>query len=116
MKSSIKPLSEETCHSCSKTNPPLTEHEQDSYMKRIDQWGIISIKGVQQLTKAFSFKNFVDALAFTNAVGELAETENHHPTLVTEWGSVHVTWWTHSIGGLHANDFILAARTDALQS
>lgn len=112
----MKPLSEETCQNCSKANSPLSEHEQISYLKRIDQWDIISIKGVQQLTKIFSFKNFADAIAFTNAVGELAEAENHHPTLVTEWGSVRVTWWTHSIGGLHANDFILAARSDEIQS
>lgn len=109
-------LSEETCKSCSKASSPLSEQEQDSYMKRLNEWNITSIKGIQQLTKAFSFKNFADALAFTNAVGELAEAENHHPTLVTEWGSVQVTWWTHSIGGLHANDFILAARTDEIQS
>ncbi len=47
-------------------------------------------------------------------MGDLAEIENHHPAILTEWGKVEVTWWTHSIDGLHDNDFILAARTDAL--
>jgi hypothetical protein len=55
-----------------------------------------------------------DALAFTNRVGALAEEEGHHPALLTEWGRVTVTWWTHLIRGLHRNDFIMAAKTDAL--
>ena len=46
--------------------------------------------------------------------GELAEAEGHHPAILTEWGSVEVSWWTHKIGGLHMNDFIMAARTDEL--
>jgi 4a-hydroxytetrahydrobiopterin dehydratase len=60
------------------------------------------------------YKNFVEALHFTNKVGELAETEGHHPSLLTEWGKVTVTWWTHKINGLHRNDFIMAAKTDEL--
>jgi 4a-hydroxytetrahydrobiopterin dehydratase len=65
-----------------------------------------------QLERVFLFKNFKHALAFTNAVGEIAEAEGHHPGLLTEWGKVTVTWWSHSIKGLHRNDFIMAARTD----
>jgi 4a-hydroxytetrahydrobiopterin dehydratase len=60
----------------------------------------------------YSFNNFVEAIAFTNRVGELAEEENHHPALLTEWGKVTVTWWTHKIRGLHRSDFIMAAKTD----
>jgi 4a-hydroxytetrahydrobiopterin dehydratase len=70
--------------------------------------------GVQQLERVFAFDTFADALQFTDAVGQLAETEGHHPALLTEWGKVTVTWWTHTIGGLHRNDFILAAKTDTL--
>ena len=55
---------------------------------------------------------FAQALAVTNRVGEQAEEEGHHPALLTEWGKVTVSWWTHKIGGLHQNDFIMAARTD----
>jgi len=62
----------------------------------------------------FSFKNFVEALAFTNSVGALAEEQGHHPDLLTEWGRVTVTWWSHKIKGLHRNDFIVAARTDQI--
>jgi pterin-4a-carbinolamine dehydratase len=64
--------------------------------------------------RAFEFPSFADALAFTNRVGALAEKEGHHPALLTEWGRVTVTWWTHKIRGLHRNDFIMAAKTDAL--
>ena len=60
------------------------------------------------------YPTFAAALAFTNRVGALAEAEGHHPALLTEWGHVTVTWWTHKIRGLHRNDFIMAAKTDAL--
>jgi 4a-hydroxytetrahydrobiopterin dehydratase len=70
--------------------------------------------GIQRLEQAFNFPDFADALVFTNAVGALAEQESHHPALLTEWGSVTVTWWTHKIRGLHQNDFIMAAKTDQL--
>ena len=59
-------------------------------------------------------REFVSALAFTNAIGNLAESEGHHPKLTTEWGRVQVTWWTHKIRNLHRNDFIMAAKTDQL--
>ena len=68
--------------------------------------------GVPRLERAFSFANFAEALAFTNAVGGLAEAAGHHPALTTEWGRVTVVWWTHAIGGLHRNDFVMAAKTD----
>jgi 4a-hydroxytetrahydrobiopterin dehydratase len=70
--------------------------------------------GIQRLERVLAFATFADALQLTNAVGGLAEDEGHHPALLTEWGQVTVTWWTHTIGGLHRNDFILAAKTDTL--
>jgi 4a-hydroxytetrahydrobiopterin dehydratase len=69
---------------------------------------------IKRLQRAFKFKNFAEALQFTNQVGALAEEEGHHPALLTEWGKVTVTWWTHKIKGLHRNDFIMAAKTDEL--
>jgi 4a-hydroxytetrahydrobiopterin dehydratase len=65
-----------------------------------------------KLTRQFTFRNFADALAFSQRVGDVAEQAGHHPVLVTEWGKTTVTWWSHKINGLHLNDFILAARTD----
>lgn len=64
----------------------------------------------------FRFDSFAQALAFTNEVGIIAEEQGHHPSLLTEYGSVTVTWWSHKIGGLHVNDFIMAGKTDRLFS
>jgi 4a-hydroxytetrahydrobiopterin dehydratase len=69
---------------------------------------------MKRLEKAFKFKNFLHALEFTNKIGTIAEEENHHPLIITEWGRVTLQWWTHKIGGLHKNDFIMAAKTDEL--
>jgi len=78
-----------------------------------DGWSLI---GVQRIEKEFHFKNFREALAFTNAVGEIAEAENHHPDIGLGWGRVVVTLSTHKIHGLSENDFILAAKIDALSA
>lgn len=94
--------------------PPSTEEEIIQYRKQVPDWKIVEQDGVPQLERVFKFKNFVQALAFTNRVGELAEEEDHHPALLTEWGRVTVKWWTHAVKGLHRNDFIAAAKTDQL--
>jgi 4a-hydroxytetrahydrobiopterin dehydratase len=66
------------------------------------------------LEKEFQFRNFRDALAFTNKVGELAEQQGHHPDIHLAWGKVRITIWTHKIDGLTESDFVLAAKIDAL--
>jgi 4a-hydroxytetrahydrobiopterin dehydratase len=71
---------------------------------------------VKRLERVFKFKNFVQALEFTNKIGAIAEAEGHHPLLVTEYGRVTVDWWTHVIKGLHKNDFIMAAKSDEVFS
>lgn len=100
------------CIPCEGGIPPASDQEIASYRTQVPDWQISPVDGIKRLTREFLFDNFVHALAFTNRVGELAEEEGHHPALLTEWGKVTVTWWTHSIGGLHKNDFIMAARTD----
>src|SRR6266850_7202845 len=70
---------------------------------------------MKRLQRAFRFRNFAEALRFTNRVGALAEDEGHHPAILTVWGRVTVTLWTHKIRGLHRNDFIVAAKIDSLQ-
>lgn len=91
---------------------PVTTQELAELKPQIPAWKIIKKEGVDRLRRKFTFDNFAQALAFTNQVGKIAEAENHHPVLKTEWGKVTVTWWTHKIGGLHLNDFIMAAKTD----
>ena len=79
---------------------------------KIPAWQIVERDGVKRLKREFEFEDFKQALAFTNRVGDIAEQENHHPKLVTEWGEVTVSWWSHEAGGLQPNDFPMAARTD----
>ncbi len=110
-------LSKKACEACHIDAPMVNKSEIDELMLELDSWDIIEQKQQQQipqLRKAFSFKNFVEALAFTNSIGRMAEVEGHHPALTTEWGAVEVRWWTHKIHGLHKNDFICAAKTDAI--
>jgi 4a-hydroxytetrahydrobiopterin dehydratase len=104
------------CVACRKGEPTVTEEEIAEFGPQVPNWRMVNIDGIERLERSFSFPNFIEALAFTNKVGELAEAEGHHPALLTEWGKVTVTWWTHKIRGLHRNDFIMAAKTDRLSS
>ncbi len=108
------PLQRLGCEACQADAPRVDEAELPGLLAALPDWSIKVRDGVMQLEKVFRFADFAGALAFTNAVGALAEAEDHHPALLTEWGQVTVTWWSHKIRGLHRNDFILAARTDRL--
>lgn len=94
--------------------PPLSQDEIAELHPDVPDWRVVVIEGIPRLERSFRFKNFAQALEFTDRVGALAEEEDHHPALLTEWGKVTVSWWTHKIKGLHRNDFIMAAKTDAL--
>ncbi|MFN2184650.1 MAG: 4a-hydroxytetrahydrobiopterin dehydratase [Anaerolineae bacterium] len=94
--------------------PTVTEEALVELKAEVPDWRVVEQDGVKRLRRVFKFEDFAQALAFTNRVGEMAEEEGHHPVLVTEWGKVTVTWWTHKIGGLHQNDFAMAAKTDRL--
>ena len=107
-------LSETKCTACRGGEPTLTHAEMVELRPQVPEWQVVQREGIERLERVFRFRNFAQALAFTNRVGEQAEEEGHHPALLTEWGKVTVTWWTHKIGGLHRNDFIMAARTDEL--
>lgn len=107
-------LVNEKCEACQAGAPVVTDAEMKELMPQIPDWQVIEESGINHLTRTFKFKNFREALAFTNKVGELAEQAGHHPALLTEWGKVNVSWWTHKIKGLHKNDFIMAARTDEI--
>ncbi|MGX5200534.1 4a-hydroxytetrahydrobiopterin dehydratase [Aliikangiella sp. IMCC44632] len=107
-------LTTQSCEACQAEAPQVNEQELAQLIKQIPDWKAISINGVMQLEREFKFKNFKLALEFTNRVAEMAEQQGHHPALLTEWGKVKVNWWSHSIKGLHKNDFICAAKTDQL--
>jgi 4a-hydroxytetrahydrobiopterin dehydratase len=107
-------LQESRCTACRPGSPTVTEEEIAELKPQIPDWQIVDRDGIPRLERVFRLKNFAQALDLTNRIGELAEAEAHHPALLTEWGSVTVTWWTHKIRGLHRNDFIMAAKTDGL--
>ncbi|UTF60037.1 4a-hydroxytetrahydrobiopterin dehydratase [Gilvimarinus sp. DA14] len=105
-------LHEQQCEACRADAPKLDEQQIAELQQSLPQWQVVHHDDIPVLTREFKFDNFVQALAFTNAVGELAEQHQHHPALTTEWGKVKVEWWTHKIKGLHRNDFVMAAKTD----
>lgn len=110
----MKSLLQEKCVACRADSPRVTAQEIQELSPQIPDWNIVERDGVPHLERVYKFKNFVEALAFTNRVGALAEQEGHHPALLTEWGKVTVNWWTHKINGLHRNDFVMAAKSDEL--
>ncbi len=107
-------LTSERCVPCRGDVPPATEAEIRDLKPLVPDWALVEREGIRRLERVFQLPNFAEALAFTDRVGALAEAEGHHPALLTEWGRVTVTWWTHKLRGLHRNDFIMAAKTDAL--
>lgn len=92
----------------------MTVAEIEELRPQVPDWELVVRDGIPRLERVLRFANFAEALAFTNRVGVLAEAQGHHPALLTEWGRVTVTWWTHKIHGLHRNDFVMAAKTDSL--
>ncbi len=107
-------LTSKTCVACRVGEPLATQEEINEFIQQIPNWEIVEVDEVKRLKRIFTFNDFVDAVSFTQKVATLAEDENHHPAILTEWGKVTVFWWTHKINGLHVNDFIMAAKTDKL--
>ncbi len=107
-------LSQMKCIACRGTEPTLTDAQIYQFMPQVPEWQVKEMDGEKRLERVFKFKDFAQALEFTNKVGAIAEQEDHHPLIVTEWGRVTVQWWTHIIGGLHQNDFVMAAKTNKL--
>ncbi len=107
-------LEKMVCVPCRGGEPPLAAGEIEERAVEVPGWTPMEVDGIWHLQRAFKFKDFVRAMEFTRRVGELAEAQGHHPALLTEWGRVTVTWWTHKIRGLHNNDFIMSAKTSRL--
>lgn len=107
-------LAGERCTPCRGGEPTLGAQEAAELLREVPGWEVIERDGVKRLEREFRFEDFASALEFTNRVGLDAEQAGHHPEVLTGWGRASVTWWTHAIGGLHRNDFVMAARTDAV--
>lgn len=107
-----KNLNKKECKPCSGKTPPLKAEEIRQLAQKLPNgWEIIEDKKLQ---KRFKFRNFKEALAFTNKVGDVAESQQHHPDILLSWGKVNVSFMTHKIDGLSENDFIMAAKVDCL--
>ena len=105
-------LNNEKCEACRRDSPSVTDEEVAQLQPEIPDWELTHENGIPKLDRVFKFKDFQMALAFTSELGALAEDQGHHPRLITEWGRVQVTWWTHKIRNLHRNDFVMAAKSD----
>lgn len=104
-------LASKTCVPCRGGIPPLAGPELEALARQVPQWKVVE---GHHLTRNFPFKDFLQALAFVNKVGALAEEQGHHPDILLAWGKAEITTWTHKINGLTESDFILAAKIDKL--
>jgi len=105
-------LTSKTCVPCRGGIPPLTEEKAREYASATPGWRLAE-RGTR-LARLFEFAGFKTAMQFVNRVADVAEEEGHHPDIAIHWNKVELTLWTHKIGGLHENDFILAAKIDRL--
>ena len=105
-------LAQKECVPCKGGVPPLKGEPLQKLQEQLGGgWRVVN---EHHLEKEYTFKNFREALAFTNHVGELAETQNHHPDIYLAWGKVKITLWTHKIDGLTESDFVMAAKIEGL--
>lgn len=105
-------LASRTCTPCRGGVPPLTEQEALGYLPDAPGWELRD--DGKRIERTFKFRNFKQALDFVNQAGALAEAEGHHPDICFGWGYASVSLHTHKIGGLHENDFIMAAKINQL--
>lgn len=107
-------LAAKSCTACRGGTPPMAEREAQGYLAEAPGWELRD--GGKRIERRFKLKNFEQALEFVNQVGALAEAEGHHPDITFGWGYATISLHTHKIGGLHENDFIMAAKINQLAS
>ena len=105
-------LTKKKCVPCEGGEKPLKSPELHDYMIQLrNEWKLVNEKRIQY---EFKFKNFKEAIKFVNKVADLAESEGHHPDIQIHWNKVLIELWTHAIGGLSENDFIVASKIEQL--
>lgn len=104
-------LAHKHCVPCEVGTPRIQGQQLMEMLEKLPDW---QAADEHHLTRTFKFPNFTAALEFVNRVGRVAEEENHHPLIHLTWGRVVIDLWTHKIGGLSENDFILAAKISAV--
>jgi len=105
----MKALADRRCIDLVEGTPPLGPIETGALLTELDGW---QVEDGRRLVRTWRFDDFAGALALVNRVGAVAEAENHHPDIELGWGRVVVRLWTHTVGGLSDNDFIVAAKID----
>lgn len=105
-------LTAKKCTPCQGGIPPLAPEEAEKFRKNVPEWEFLD--NTTKVKRTFRCKDFMDAMALANAIGELCEEEGHHPDITFGWGYCKVIFQTHKINGLHENDFIMAAKVDQL--
>lgn len=109
-------LVKEKCTACRGDSPRVTDTEIERLHLMVPEWHLTNVDGIAKLERNHPVGNFAKALDLAIRIGQIAEKEGHHPQLTVEWGHLKVSWWTHKIGGLHRNDFVMAAKTDQIIS
>jgi len=105
-------LAQKKCVPCRGGTPPLSAEQAKAYLAAVPEWRV-SADG-KQISRTFTYKDFIQAMKFVNKVAEVAEEQGHHPDIHIHWNKVELVLWTHSIGGLHENDFVMAAKLERL--
>jgi len=106
-------LTQKHCIPCENGDPPLPENEEDKLHKKVASW-ILLRDGNHKLRKQFKFGDFKEAMVFVNKIADVAEKEGHHPDIYIFYNKVQIDLFTHAVGGLSENDFIMAAKIDKL--
>ena len=102
------------CQACSADATAATTREIEEFLQTHQDWNLSTEVDFPQLKREYTFRNFADAQKFANLIGDLAEKEGHHPSILLEYGKVTVLWWSHKIKSLHINDFILSSKTEEI--
>lgn len=105
-------LNEKSCTPCDKNARPLDENAATALLKKLADWHMVD--NATLIMREFTFPDFASTFDFVKHIAEVAEEENHHPDIAFGWGYCSITLQTHKIGGLHENDFIMAAKIDHL--
>ena len=109
-----QPLEQMSCEPCRVGGKTVTGAEAAELLRDLPGWRLVREQEIDRLVGEFRFPDWNGAMAFSNRIAALANEQDHHPAMRVEWGRVTLQWWTHKIGGLHRNDFIMAAKSDAL--
>jgi 4a-hydroxytetrahydrobiopterin dehydratase len=109
-------LEGKSCVPCREGSPSLGEAAIAGYRPRVPLWEVKVVDGMKRLERQFQFVDFVQAMRFVNDIATVAEDQGHHPDVHIHWNQVRLELWTHTIGGLHENDFIMASKIDQVGS